>query len=100
MWVAPIVRPVADGLRAMPDRPPLDFPGRSPTSLALRGSSGTIYPGAYKICKGAVPDRGRGLGHTAPTYTRRDQAGSPIPTASAALDLSSLRPADLQARGR
>jgi 5-formyltetrahydrofolate cyclo-ligase len=28
-------------------------------------------PGAYKIRKGAVPDRGRGLGYTAPTYTCR-----------------------------
>jgi hypothetical protein len=34
-------------------------------------------PGAYKNRSGAVPDRGRGLGHTAPTYilvgTQRDR---------------------------
>ena len=29
---------------------------------------GQYDPGAYKIRTGAVPDRGRGLGHTAPTY--------------------------------
>jgi hypothetical protein len=27
-----------------------------------------MFPGAYKIRTGAVPDRGRGLGQTAPTY--------------------------------
>jgi hypothetical protein len=44
--------------------------------LVLRGSSGAYDPGAYKIRKGAVPGRSRGFGHTVPTYTRRDHAGS------------------------
>jgi hypothetical protein len=35
----------------------------------LRGASRAIDPGAYKTRTGAVPDRGRGLGHMAPTYT-------------------------------
>ena len=37
-------------------------------SAGLRSASRAWNPGAYKIRMGAVPDRGRGLGHTAPTY--------------------------------
>src|SRR5262245_23323694 len=38
-------------------------------SAMLRGAlEAHMFPGAYKIRTGAVPDRGRGLGHTAPTY--------------------------------
>jgi len=55
-------------------------PGFFPTATlilpVLRGSSGAYDPGAYKIRKGAVPGRSRGFGHTVPTYTRRDHAGS------------------------
>ena len=37
--------------------------------FVLRGSlEAHVFPGAYKIRRGAVPDRGRGPGHTAPTY--------------------------------
>ena len=42
----------------------------------LRGPSGAYDPGAYKIRTGAVTVRSRGFGHTVPTYTRRDHAGS------------------------
>ena len=47
-------------------------------------------PGAYKIRSGAVPDRGRGLGHTAPTYTCRDPAGSTLERLRRLCILSSL----------
>src|SRR3954447_71740 len=40
-------------------------------------------PGALSILKGAVPDRARGLGHMAPTYSRREP-GIAAPTAIAA----------------
>src|SRR3954454_12341559 len=40
-------------------------------------------PGALSILKGAVPDRARGLGHMAPTYSRREP-GIAAPTAVAA----------------
>jgi len=50
------------------------------TQAGLRGASRAIDPGAYKTRTGAVPDRGRGLGHTAPTYilvgTTRDLASN------------------------
>src|SRR5437868_9938258 len=48
-------------------------PDRRYIGLAkLRGASGDIIPGALSILKGAVPDRTRGSGHTAPTYFRRE----------------------------
>lgn len=47
------------------------------TGAGLRGASGAHDPGAYKTRSGAVPDRSRGSGYTAPTYNCRDPAGSP-----------------------
>lgn len=50
----------------------------------LRGALGALFPWADNHRLGAVPDRGRGLGQTAPTYICRDLAGSNAPTAFAA----------------
>src|SRR5262245_44492607 len=54
--------------------------GRKYQQAGLRGASRAIDPGAYKTRTGAVPDRGRGLGHMAPTYilvgTTRDLASN------------------------
>ena len=54
--------------------------GRKYRGAGLRGASRAIDPGAYKTRTGAVPDRGRGLGHMAPTYilvgTTRDLASN------------------------
>src|SRR5438445_7622059 len=55
-------------------------------------------PGALSILKGAVPDRARGLGHTAPTYFRREP-GIDAPTAIAAPHSQTLRPPLLQGEG-
>jgi hypothetical protein len=41
-------------------------------AAGLRGASGDTIPGALSILKGAVPGRARGLGHMAPTYSRRE----------------------------
>jgi hypothetical protein len=52
--------------------PTLIFHGRALIS-ALQGCgvrAEQCDPGAYKIRTGAVPDRGRGLGYTAPTYIK------------------------------
>src|SRR5260370_33441486 len=63
--------------------------GGSMGASALHWTSGAArrvrshIPGALSILKGAVPDRARGLGHTAPTYFRRE-LGIDAPTAIAA----------------
>lgn len=50
--------------------------------IVIRRAAGcvrSIYdPGAYKTRSGAVPDRNRGSGYTAPTYNCRDPAGSTL----------------------
>src|SRR4030081_3961923 len=63
--------------------------GGDTAASALHWSGGAArcvrshIPGALSILKGAVPDRARGLGHTAPTYFRREP-GIDTPTAIAA----------------
>ena len=49
-----------------------------PIFPSLPGACGSYFPGALSILKGAVPDRTRGFGHTAPTYVSRFP-GSNIP---------------------
>src|SRR5579862_95333 len=63
-----------------------DGAGRG-SALHFRGGAARCVrrhiPGALSILKGAVPDRARGLGHTAPTYFCREP-GIDAPTADAA----------------
>ena len=47
----------------------------APILAGLRGALGAHFPWADTNRLGVVPDRGRGLGHTAPTYLCRDLAG-------------------------
>src|ERR1700683_1420224 len=55
-------------------RPPtcVGNPGSNAPTAGAAPPSFFGFPGALSILKGAVPGRAPGLGHTAPTYLRRE----------------------------